>query len=163
MAALVAGLAPAPAAATHRHSLAEYAYLIGTWNCVAHPTGRGTFKYSTSFIWKYANRSVIDQTIAGTHGPLANFMLTYDAKTDSFRGTYVDNRGDVGVWTDPGPVDGAWTEIGYSYRGNATLVPESRTHFFGVTDTHYAYEYWTISSIGDAGTLVDTEACEKVA
>src|ERR1700719_615458 len=51
--------APAVEAPRH-HSLAEYAYLIGTWKCVANSPGRKPMTYATTMRWMYPEHTAID-------------------------------------------------------------------------------------------------------
>ena len=152
----------APAADTpHRHSLAEYAYLVGTWKCVANVPGRKPIAYSTTMRWMYPDRTAIDQHIEMARGQ-ADFILTYDSAGDAFRkGVFVDDTGSVGVWENPGPVAGGWTEFGFDFKGD-NLVPSTRATFRGVTPTHYAFGFWKVSSKQDPGTAIESDDCTKV-
>ena len=163
MIACVLGSAPirVPAAeAPHHHSLAEYAYLIGTWKCVANIPGKASQTYTTTMRWMYPDRTAIDQHIAVAKGQ-ADFILTYDRAGDAFKGIFVDDGGNVGVWENPGPVAGGWTEFGYDFKGD-NLVPSTRATFKGATPTHYAFEFWKVTSKQDPGKVIEADDCTKV-
>ncbi|HTD29300.1 MAG TPA: hypothetical protein VK660_07925 [Xanthomonadaceae bacterium] len=141
------------------HSLSEYSYLIGTWKCVATSSGKPPATYSTTIRWMYPQHTVIDQHIATAKGE-ADFMLTYDRASDSFKGIFVESAGDVGVWENPGPIAGGWTEFGYDFKGD-NLVPSTRATFSGVTPTHYAFRFWNVVTRQDPGTLIEADECTK--
>lgn len=131
--------APRAQAASAKHSLNEYAYLIGTWSCTAHVPGRKERAYTTTFKWLFADKTAIDQTFQNAGGQ-AHFMLTYDKRRDDFRGVFVGDDGSIGTWTNPGAQRGAWTELGYDL--DADGYPEnSIAHFHDVTPTHYAFAF----------------------
>ena len=157
----VAAFSTPPAqAAGHRHSMSEYAYLIGTWRCVAHIPGRNKIvTYETSFRWKYPSKTVIDQSIVVPRGQ-SNFMLAYVPSSDSFEGVFTGSDGNLGFWYNPGPVNGGWTEYGYDVRDPAH--PNTRAIFYGVTPTHYSFHFWAIESKQDAGRKIDDESCDKL-
>jgi hypothetical protein len=148
------------AQAPHRHSLDEFAYLIGTWKCTASIPGKKPFTYTTSMRWMYPERTAIDQSIA-TANIKADFILTYDKGSDAFKGIFVESDGSVGVWENPGPVAGGWTEYGFDFKGD-NLVPATRAIFTGVTPTHYAFRYWNIKDKQDAGKLIEADDCSKL-
>ncbi|HEY1976562.1 MAG TPA: hypothetical protein VGG89_08460 [Candidatus Baltobacteraceae bacterium] len=160
-AAAFAALSAAPApAATRHHSIAEYAYLIGTWQCVAHaPRLKAPVTYQTSFHWKYPSKSVIDQYISTPRGQ-ANFMLTYVPASDSFEGVFTGSDGSMGFWYNPGPVGEGWTEYGFDVADRAT--PNTRAIFYGVTPTHYAFHFWAIKGKQDPGRKIEDDTCNKV-
>lgn len=146
-------------ATVHHHSMSEYAYLIGTWRCVAHVPGRKTATYETNFRWMYPSKTVIDQSIAVPRGQ-ANFMLTYVPASDSFEGVFTDSGGSMGFWYNPGPVNGGWTEYGYDVRDRTT--PNTRAIFYGVTSSHYAFHFYAVKSKQDPGRKIDDESCNKL-
>jgi len=158
--AFVASFAAPGVAATHHHSMAEYAYLIGTWRCVAHIPGRNKpVTYETSFHWKYSSNRVIDQYIATARGQ-ANFMLTYVPASDSFEGVFTGSDGSMGFWYNPGPRNGGWTEYGYDVADRER--PNTRATFYGVTPTHYSFHFWAIKNKQDPGRKIDDESCDKL-
>jgi hypothetical protein len=147
-------------AGPHRHSIAQYAYLIGTWKCTAQIPGRKkSVTYQTSFRWKYPAKTVIDQYIATPRGQ-ANFMLTYVPASDSFQGVFTGSDGSMGFWYNPGPVNGSWTEYGYDVADRT--VPNTRARFYDVTPTHYAFHFWAIKGMRDPGRKIDDESCNKL-
>lgn len=147
------------AEAPHRHSLDEYAYLIGSWKCIASVPGSKSSSYQTSIRWMYPNHTAIDQTII-TDKVNADFILTYDKGSDTFKGIFVDD-GSVGVWENPGPVANTWTEFGYEFMGD-NLVLSTRATFTGVTPKHYAFRYWKIRNKQDPGELIEADDCTKL-
>jgi hypothetical protein len=161
LAVLLAVATPAPAAAPHKHSMAEYAYLIGSWRCVAKIPGRPSQAYSTNFAWKYPSHKAIDQTFPSNKKGQADFMLAYDAAGDSFKGIWIDSNGSTGYWEDPGIENGGWTELGYAINGKAQ-TPNSRAIFAGVTPRHYGFTFYSITSAQDPGKLTETDSCDKV-
>ena len=101
----------------------------------------------------------IDQHLATPKGQ-ADFILTYDKTSDAFKGIFVESAGDVGVWENPGPVGGGWTEFGYDFRGGR-LVTTTRATFSGATQRHYAFSYWSVANKQDPGTLIESDDCTK--
>ncbi|HTA38222.1 MAG TPA: hypothetical protein VK760_04060 [Candidatus Acidoferrales bacterium] len=156
---LAAATALPAAASTHKHSMAEYAYLIGSWHCVASVPGKGKVPYTTVFHWKYPSHGAIDQSFDTAKGQ-ADFMLAYDAASDSFKGIWIDSHGSTGYWEDPGIVNGGWTELGYAING-AHQSPNTRAVFSGVTPTHYGFVFSSITSKDDSGKLIETDSCDK--
>ena len=157
---LAALLALTSGTAAHRHSISQYAYLIGTWKCVAHIPGRQkTVTYETSFHWKYPSKTVIDQYLATRRGQ-ANFMLTYVPASDSFEGIFTGSNGVMGFWYNPGPVGGGWTEYGYDVADRTN--PNTRAIFYNVTPTHYAFHFWAIKSKQDPGRKLEDDTCNKL-
>jgi hypothetical protein len=149
-----------PAAESPHHSLNEYAYLVGSWKCVAKSPGKPAYSYATSMRWMYPDHSVIDQSIV-VGANRADFILTYDHASDAFKGIFVEDPGGVGVWENPGPVAGGWTEIGYDFKGD-NLVPATRAKFHDVTPRHYAFDFWKIASKQDPGQVIESDECNKV-
>jgi len=147
-------------AAPHKHSMAEYAYLIGSWHCVANVPGKGAVHYSTAFQWKYPSHRAIDQLFRNPKAQ-ADFMLAYDASSDSFKGIWIDSTGATGYWEDPGIENGGWTEYGYTING-AHQTPNTRAIFAGVTPRHYGFTFYSITSRTDPGKLLETDSCDKV-
>ena len=146
--------------AAPKHSLQEYAYLVGAWQCTAHTPGKPDASYRTSMRWLYPEHTAIDQRVVTPRGQ-ADFILTYDKASDSFKGIFVGSDGGVGVWENPGPVDGGWTEYGYDFKGD-DLVPATRATFNGATPRHYAFRYWSIRNKRDPGKLLETDDCNKL-
>lgn len=154
-------LIAAALAAPHRHSMNEYAYLIGTWRCSATvPKRSKAIVYETSFQWKYPSHTVIDQSIATKRGS-ANFMLSYAAATDSFVGVFTGSDGSEGFWQNPGPQNGGWTEWGYDIADLNS--PNTRATFYGITPTHYAFHFWSVKSKADPGKPIESDTCVKIA
>lgn len=150
----------APASAAHRHSISEYANLIGTWRCTAHVPGRkSAITYETSFRWKYPSKRVIDQYIATPRGQ-ANFMLTYVPSSDSFEGVFTGSDGSMGFWYNPGPVNGGWTEYGYDVSDR--IHPNTRAIFYDAVPAHYAFHFYAIKGKDDSGRKIDDETCNKL-
>jgi hypothetical protein len=160
VALVLTSLAAAPAApSAHKHSMAEYAYLIGAWHCTADVPGKGKVHYATVFRWKYSSHAAIDQSFDTPKGQ-ADFMLAYDASTDSFKGIWIDSRGSTGYWEDPGIVNGGWTEYGYAINGKHQS-PNTRAVFSGVTPNHYGFVFYSIKGKDDPGKLLETDSCDK--
>jgi hypothetical protein len=147
------------AASAHKHSMAEYAYLIGSWHCASNVPGKAPAHYATAFRWKYPSHAAIDQSFNMPAGQ-ADFMLAYDGASDSFKGIWIDSGGRTGYWEDPGIENGGWTELGYAINGNRQ-VPNSRAVFSGVTPAHYGYAFYSITSKDDPGKLLETDSCDK--
>jgi hypothetical protein len=145
---------------TPRHSLQEFAYLVGAWKCTAAVPGKPDTTYQTAFRWMYPQHTAIDQSITmGT--AQANFMLTYDKASDSFKGVFVMDDGSIGVWENPGPENGGWTEFGYDVR-DGKLVLATKATFAGVTPTHYGFRFWNVKTKNDAGKLIEADECDKL-
>jgi hypothetical protein len=147
------------AASAHRHSMAEYAYLVGSWHCVAAIPGKGQVRYTTSFSWKYPSHQAIDQAFSTSKGQ-ADFMLAYDAPSDSFKGIWIDSNGRTGYWEDPGIENGGWTELGYAIDGRHQS-PNTRAIFAGVTPRHYGFTFYSITGTNDPGKLIERDSCDK--
>lgn len=148
------------APAAPRHSIAEYSYLVGSWNCTAHVKNR-TIPYTTTFSWLYPEHTVLLQSFANSRGH-ASFMLTYNSARDDFRGIFVESsRGNatVGTWINPGPGPTGWTEHGYDL--DTSGFPRASTSTFSdVTKTHYFIRDYAASS-GKPDVLTQTEECNK--
>jgi hypothetical protein len=156
---LAGAAGPAQATSAAKNSMTEYSYLIGSWHCVSHMPGKPDVAYSTSFHWKYPSHDAIDQVFSTPKGQ-ADFMLVYDAPSDSFKGIWIDSNGGAGYWEDPGIENGGWTEFGYAINGKHQS-PNSRAVFAGVTLTHYGYTFYTIAGRSEPGKLVETDSCDK--
>ena len=146
-------------AAVARHSMSEYAYLIGSWKCVANVPGRKPVTYETSFRWMYPSKTVVDQMFRTKRGD-ADFMLSYQKATDSFVGVFTDSGGGEGFWRNPGPVDGGWTEYGWDI--SDLNNPNTRATFYGITPTHYAFHFYAIKGKSDLGKTIEDDACDKL-
>ena len=148
--------------AAPRHSIGDYAFLIGKWTCTARANGKTT-PYRTAFSWMYPEHTVILQSFSGPRGH-ASFILTYNAKLDDFRGVFVESErtGDatVGAWINPGMQGKGWTEHGYDIDADGFPIA-SKSTFSNVTKTHYVIRDY-LSTPGKTDQLVQVEVCNKV-
>jgi len=140
-----------------QHSMAEFSFLIGRWQCIVSEPGRPDVAMSVVYNWLYDGR-VLHRTLSAP-GYVAETFTTYDLNTNTFKIVEVQSNQAALVWEGTGMSQNWWHEYGYSF-GHDRLTQIGRADFQRVSDTHYM---GTDFGPDDNVRLFDREDCTKSA
>ena len=141
------------------HTLAEFDYLIGTWQCLNTEAGKPDVRSDVRYEWMYGGK-VLKETV-NMPGYNGEFMTVLDKKNNAFKGVAVDSSGGYVVWESHGMKDDKSSEVGYRFTGGH-LVPVSRSDGEHLSDTHYIIRDFGPDTNSGKGAPADTEDCSKI-
>lgn len=154
----VAIASPSNVVSSSVHSMSEFDYLIGTWQCLNTQAGKPATQSRVQFEWMY-DKKALKETVNAA-GYAGEFLTTLDKNSNTFKGVAVESPGSYVVWENSGMTSNTSSEVGYRFE-HGQLHPVSRTDAERLNDTHYIIRDFGPDTASGKGQPTDTEDCRK--
>jgi hypothetical protein len=122
--------------------------------------GQADQQTTATYDWMY-DGAVLRETLTGPDFA-GQFLTTYDARSNTFKGVAAVSGGATIVWENGGMADNHSSEIGYVF-GNGQMREVSRTTLERISDAHYIIRDFLPTTPVGPGAPTDTEDCTKIA